>query len=147
MPGALLHASSTPSRQLCGSSSLRVWGQLCIGLGFWFTAGSTPAPSGSTAHVHGPLPGSSGSTAASARELHLGCLVALLWARTSLSWSSLALLVHGSAPGPFRCLRPWRMLPLSCYWAGVLGSAPVGGMTGRLLSAVRGFRAALPSGV
>ena len=49
-----------------------------------------------------------------------------------------------SAPGPFRCSRPRHALPLSRYWASVSGSAPVGGTTGRLLSARRGFRAALP---
>ena len=144
-PGVLLRASSAPARQLCASSGLWVCpGQLCLGLGFWSAAGSAPAPSGSAAGAHGSLPGSSGSTAVGVREPCLGCSVALLRARTSLSWSPPAPLAHVSAPSPFWHRHPWHALPLSRYWAGVSEFTPVGGTTGRLLSAMRGFRAALP---
>ena len=49
-----------------------------------------------------------------------------------------------AAPRPLWHCRPRHALPLSHYWAGVSGSVPVGRMTSRLLSAMRGFRAALP---
>ncbi|XP_073096905.1 uncharacterized protein [Manis javanica] len=145
MPGALLRASGAPAGQLCASSGLWVWsGWLCIGLGFWSAPGSAPAPSVSAAGAHWPLPGSSGSPATGVHEPRPGCLVVLLQARTSISLSALVPVAHGSALGPFRHHHPRHPLPLSHYWASVSESVPVGGTSGRLFSAMRGFRTALP---